>query len=257
MSHEPNPPSSASKSGRFKTFVAWICGPIVLAGLIAVAVWAARTAVFPASVSTVRLLVGGTEMGTPIPDEFFGTNIEMIQSAEVLRGAETRVHSLHPNLELQPCSVRASRIPGTRIILIRCAAADSSYVKAYVDAVADELVAKRRDLRESARESKMVAIQDEMVRSEKELQHLREEMRVFNKEFGEMLAGGKASFDVVEDWKSLTEKRQREKLVYDDLSRQRAELNREQYTDRDTITILEHATPAARIMSRFTFLQRF
>ena len=265
MSQEPNPPSPASKPGRFKTFVAWVCGPIVLLELIAltvVAVWVVKlssknNSSNPAYVSTAQLLSGGTEVGMPIPDDFFATNIELIQSATVLKGAGQRVKSLHPEMQPQPCRLEASRIPGTRIIAVRGAAADSNYAQAYVEAVTDEFIAMRKEIRAEAMEHMMVAIQDNLVYLEKEMQHERDEMREFNKYRDQLPEAEKATFDRVEDWKVITEKVERTKAVFGDLNMKLRKLDLEKNMDADVITLLEKATSGVVLKPTFRFLDIF
>ena len=265
MSQEPNPLSPASKPGRFKTFVAWVCGPIVLLeliGIAGVAVWAVQFSAKnnssnPAYVSTARLLTGGTEVGTPIPDDFFATNIELIQSAAVLKNADLRVKALHPEMQPQPCKVEASRIPGTRIIVIRGAAADSKYAQAYVEAVTDELIAMRKEIRVEAMEHMVVVIQDELVRLEKKMQHEREEMSLFNKERDKLPEAERAKFDMVEDWKLITEKVERTKAVFGDLNMKLRKLDLEKSMDADVITRLEHACPGVLVKPTFPILNIF
>ena len=249
---EPNPHPAAPKSGRFKTFVAWVCGPIVLLELIAlavVAVWAVQfrsktNSSEPAYVSTARLLVGGTDVGAQIPDEFFGTNIELIQSAEVLKRAGLRVKALHSEIEMQPqpCKVEAGRIPGTRIIFVRGAAAESKYAQAYVDAVVDEFIAVRREMKSDATLRASIVIQDWLVRLEKDMVMERDEMREFSTKRDHLPEAERATMDMVEDWKRITEKFERTKTVYDDLMRKLRKLDVDKNMNADVITLLERAS---------------
>jgi len=100
---------------------------------------------------TGKVLIGGLEVspkfknGDPIPDSFFTTCVELLQTSSILHGARLRVQSLHPDLQPQPCKLEVARLPGTRIIVLRTSAPDPAYARAYLDSVIDEFLAKGRE----------------------------------------------------------------------------------------------------------------
>lgn len=49
---------------------------------------------------------------------FFGTQIELMQSAAVLKGAETRVHALHPDLPVEQVKVVVGQLPKAAIFVM-------------------------------------------------------------------------------------------------------------------------------------------
>ena len=252
MSQEPNPPSPASKPGRFKTFVAWVCGPIVLLELIAiagVAVWAVQFSAKnnssePAYVSTTRLMVGGPGVDTVIPDEFYATNIELIHSDKVLKRAGARVEALHLGMQPQPCKVETGRIPSAQIIVIRATGPNPAYVQAYLDAVMDEFIAIRKEMR-AGREGVAVAIQDELVRLEKDMQLAEEKIE----------AAKKSSTEPEELTKSNS-KLQRAKMQYERLMVTLRGLD-VRPSDRDSLAILDRASGPIPVAQQFSIFNGF
>ena len=114
---------------------------------------------------------------------FFGTQIELMQSSEVLKGAETRVRALHPELPPeQGVKMVVGQVPKAAIFEIRVYGKTPAYAQHYVNACMDEYIAKKKEMREEKRDGAAVAIQDELVRLEKDMQKEEEEMHTFQKE---------------------------------------------------------------------------
>ena len=253
MSHEPNPPSPASKPGRFKTFVAWVCGPIVLIELIALAavgvraiqVSAKNDSSEPAYVSTTRLMVGGPGVDTVIPDEFYATNIELINSDKVLKRAGARVKALHPGMQAQPCKVEAGRIPRTQIIVIRATGPNPAYVQAYLDAAMDEFIAIRKEMRAGPGEGAMIVIQDELVRMEKDMQLTEEKIEA-----------AKKSGTEPEGLTKLNSKLQQAKMQYERLMVTLRGLD-VRPSDRDSLAILDRASGPVLVAQQFSIFNGF
>ena len=110
---------------------------------------------------------------------FFGTQIELMQSSAVLKGAETRVHALHPDLPVEKVKVVVGQLPKAAIFVMNVYAKSPAYAPAYVDALMDEYMAKKKEMRQTSGESAAVAIQDELVRLEKDMKLEEEEMHGF------------------------------------------------------------------------------
>ena len=120
-------------------------------------------------VSTGKLLVGGMEVnpklknGEPIPETFYGTCVELLQTSSILNAARARVHSLHPDLPPQPCKLEAGRLPGTRIIVLRTSAPERAYAQAYLDSVMDEFLAKGKEMHRGGQDA-LFAVMDEIIK---------------------------------------------------------------------------------------------
>ncbi len=75
--------------------------------------------------------------------EFYGTCIETLESAEMLRKARERVHELHPGLKDFDIEVRAIRTKDSGIINILASGPDPKYTQIFLNALLDEYLAFR------------------------------------------------------------------------------------------------------------------
>ena len=143
----------------------------------------------PAFVSSGQLMVKGQlrigDSAVAYSEElvnFFGTQIVLMESEEVKSGARTRVHSLHPDLPPEEVKLVVGQLPKAAIFVMQVYGKSPAYTQAYVDACMDEYMAKKKEMRASTQEGTIVAIQDELVRLEKDMQKEEEEMHTFQKE---------------------------------------------------------------------------
>lgn len=113
---------------------------------------------------------------------FFGTQLELLQSSEVARRADARVMALNPNLEKVPVSLYASVIPKTSIFQVTAQGLQPQQTKAYLDAVLDEYIAYRRSMRSDKSEVTLSAITDQVVDLEKDLRKAEEDLFNWQKE---------------------------------------------------------------------------
>ena len=259
MSNESNPAPPPAKPGHFKTVVAWVCGPIVLVQVILLALSAVdfyRTVRDAQNgkrtyVSSARLLVGGMdanpkqENGTPIADEFYGTMMELLQSRNVTDGARHRVHALHPDLPNCEPKLKAGRMPGTRILVLQSWCEDPAFAQAFLDAVMDEFIAMRREMTGATSEEKVNAIQDELVRLEKDMQHAEERQRA-----------AKQSGASAEELDKLKSDLERTKRSYERLTDMLRNIDTQPKVVH-LITILERASPGIVVRPSFSFSNLF
>lgn len=130
--------------------------------------------------SSGRLMVSGKialPEGAVYSEEavnFFGTQLELLQSSEVARRADARVMALNPNLEKMPVKLFATVIPKTSVFSITAQGAQPQQTKAYLDAVMDEYIAYRRSLRSDKSDVTLSAITDQVVDLEKDLRKAEE-----------------------------------------------------------------------------------
>ncbi len=162
----------------------WVLVLLVSLGLC-IGAWTAMQQP-PAFMSTGRMMVAGQlrlgENAGAYSEElmnFFGTQIELMQSDEVKKGAHARVQALHPDLPREEVKVVVGQVAKAAIFQINVYAQSPTYATAYVDALMDEYMAKKKELRQNSGESAAVAIQDELVRLEKDMKAEEEEMHGF------------------------------------------------------------------------------
>ena len=107
---------------------------------------------------------------------FFGTQLELLQSSEVARRADARVMALNPNLDKVPVRLYANIISKTSIFAVTAQGLQPQQTKAYLDAVMDEYIAYRRSMRSDKSDVTLSAITDQVVDLEKDLRKAEEEL---------------------------------------------------------------------------------
>lgn len=165
-----------SKISRYRRVVSaywWIPAITISLGLAAQA-WFSLTS--PISYqSYARILVSGRialPEGGMYNEEavnFFGTQTELMQSAEVRRRAGARVQSMRPDLSAVPVNIQVLQIPRTSIFVLTANGQNPDYVKAYLNALMEEYIALRRGIFNEKSQNTLTAITDELARVEVDL----------------------------------------------------------------------------------------
>ncbi|MEA3186579.1 MAG: polysaccharide biosynthesis transport protein [Chthoniobacter sp.] len=143
----------------------------------------------PASLSVGRMMVRGqirlNEGSATYTEElgnFYGTQIELMQSGEVQKHAADRVLALHPDLQLEKVKLEVGLVPRTSIFIIRAVGLTPLFTRAYLDACMDEYIATKKEMRSQSSESTTSAIQAELVRLDKEMADNEEKVHAFQKD---------------------------------------------------------------------------
>ncbi len=142
----------------------------------------------PAYRSEGRLMVSGqirlTEGATYSEElvNFFGTQVELMKSEKVIESAQARVHALRPELSPEKVALEVGQLPRASIFIMRAVGESPLYTQAYLNACMTEYVAAKKEMRSQKSESTTVAIQDELVRLEKEMDADGEKLHEFQKE---------------------------------------------------------------------------
>ncbi len=165
--------SKISRYRRVVTSYWWIPAVTISIGL-ATQAWLSLTS--PNSYQSAgRILVSGrislpeSGMFNEEAVNFFGTQVELMQSAEVRRRAASRVQSMRPDLSPVPVSIAVSQIPRTSIFVLTATGQNPDFVKAYLNAVMEEYISLRRGIFNEKSESTLTAITDELARVETDL----------------------------------------------------------------------------------------
>lgn len=122
---------------------------------------------------------------TLVSDEqgyFMGTQLELMQSAEVKSRARARVQALKPDLAPIPIAISAYQQPRTSIFTLQAAGSEPNYTQAFLDAVMEEYINRRKETRSEKSQSALTAITEQVVKIEKEINQVDEEMLNFQKE---------------------------------------------------------------------------
>src|SRR3954469_7218499 len=129
-----------------------------------------------------KLNVGQTAIYSEEAQNFYGTQIQLMQSAEVKRGAEALVRSTHP--EMQPVQVEVSAIQKPRASIFDLSAVGSApdYTQAYLNGLMQKYVDFKKGLREESGKTVITGITEQLIQTEKDLRTAEDEMLEFQKE---------------------------------------------------------------------------
>jgi len=139
--------------------------------------------------STGRMLVSGqlrVDAGMAVYSEelvnFYGTNLELMQSVKIRENAHTRVHSLHPDLTPEPIKLEVGQVPKASIFQLRCMGPSGPYTQEYLKALMDVYIAEKKEMRAQKGLSTAADIRVEIVEVEKQLKQEEEELHDFQKD---------------------------------------------------------------------------
>ncbi|MEQ1749583.1 MAG: polysaccharide biosynthesis tyrosine autokinase [Prosthecobacter sp.] len=113
--------------------------------------------------------------------DFYGTIIETLESAEMKKRALARVHALHPDLKDTNVDIRVAQTKGSAIFNVFAIGSEPKFTKIFLDAMLDEFVAFRQQIREQGLERALNAFTETVVKKSKELQERTERLEAFRK----------------------------------------------------------------------------
>lgn len=106
--------------------------------------------------SLAKLVAGGQVVTSNSPEwrdqhaDFYGTIIETLESAEMKRRAFERVRALNPDLKDADVDIRVGQTKGSAIFNILASGRDPKYTRIFLDALLDEFIAFRQNIREQS-----------------------------------------------------------------------------------------------------------
>jgi uncharacterized protein involved in exopolysaccharide biosynthesis len=115
-------------------------------------------------------------------NNFYGTQIQLMQSNEVRSGAEALVRATHP--ELQPVKVTLSVTQRLRTSIFELEAVGTSpdYTQAFLNAVMQKYLDEKKSMRADQGSHVTTAITEQLIQVEKDLRNGEDEMLEFQKE---------------------------------------------------------------------------
>lgn len=113
---------------------------------------------------------------------FYGTQILLMQSADVRRTAETLVRSTHPELQPVPVDITVTQKPRTSIFELQAIGSAPEYTQVYLNAVMQKYLDSRKSMREDQGHNVTTAITENLIGVEKELRTAEDEMLDFQKQ---------------------------------------------------------------------------
>src|SRR5438445_11961359 len=112
---------------------------------------------------------------------FYGTQIQLMQSAEVRRSAESLVRSAHPELQPVPVEIFVAQKPRTSIFDLTAVDSTPDYTQAYLNAAMQKYLDFKRGMREDRGHEITTGITDQLIQVEKDLRNGEDEMPEFPK----------------------------------------------------------------------------
>jgi succinoglycan biosynthesis transport protein ExoP len=113
---------------------------------------------------------------------FYGTQIQLMQSAEVRHSAESLVRSAHPELQPVPVEIFVLQKPRTSIFDLAAIGSAPEYTQAYLNAVMQKYLDFKRGMREDRGHEITTGITEQLIQVEKDLRNSEDEMLEFQKQ---------------------------------------------------------------------------
>lgn len=146
-----------------------------------------------AYISIAKLVAGGRMVGAgsgagigiqyqDYLQDFYGTIIETLESSEMRRRALDRVRALHPEIKESDVSISARQAKGSAIFNVVATGQEPKYTRIFLDALLDEFIAFRNQIREQQRNKALTTLAEDVVRREKALQEKQDKIVAFEKD---------------------------------------------------------------------------
>jgi polysaccharide biosynthesis transport protein len=113
---------------------------------------------------------------------FYGTQIQMMQSADVRHSAESLVRSAHPELQPVPVEIFVLQKPRTSIFDLSAIGSAPEYTQTYLNAVMQKYLDFKRGMREDRGHEVTTGITEQLIQVEKDLRNSEDEMLEFQKQ---------------------------------------------------------------------------
>ncbi len=141
----------------------------------------------PVYQSVAKLVAGGLPIvgaanWQEMTQDFYGTIIETLESAEMKRRALDRVRALNPNLKDQNVEILVSQHKASAIFSTQARCADGQYAKVFLDALLDEFIAFRQSIREQTQGKALNTFLQETVKQQKVMEDKAAALAAFQKE---------------------------------------------------------------------------
>ncbi len=129
-----------------------------------------------------KLNIGQNAVYSEDTVNFYGTQIQLMQSAEVRRSAEALVRSTHPEMQPVLVDVTVAQKPRTSIFDLQAIGSTPDYTQAYLNAVMQKYLDFKKGMREDQGHNVTTAITEQLIQVEKDLRNGEDEMLEFQKE---------------------------------------------------------------------------
>ena len=113
---------------------------------------------------------------------FYGTQIQLMQSMEVRRSAEALVRSTHPEMQPVPVEISVLQRPRTSIFELSAIGSSGDYTQTYLNAVMQKYLDFKKGMREDRGHEITTGITEQLIQVEKDLRNAEDEMLEFQKQ---------------------------------------------------------------------------
>jgi capsular exopolysaccharide synthesis family protein len=113
---------------------------------------------------------------------FYGTQIQLMQSVEVKRSAEALVRATHPEMQPVLVEITVAQKPRTSIFDLIAIGSTPEYTQAYLNATMQKFLDFKKGMRESQGSNVTTAITENLIQVEKDLRTSEDEMLEFQKQ---------------------------------------------------------------------------
>ncbi|MEZ5324239.1 MAG: polysaccharide biosynthesis tyrosine autokinase [Verrucomicrobiales bacterium] len=113
---------------------------------------------------------------------FYGTQAQILNSGELRRRVGERVKVLHPGLAPSVVNLTIERQKNSSVFDLESLSRDAAYARAYLDALLDEYINFRREMRSRVSENTLDALTEELARAQKRVSASEEELKKFQSE---------------------------------------------------------------------------
>jgi succinoglycan biosynthesis transport protein ExoP len=164
----------------------WILVLTICLGLFVEAFLAYQTP--PSFLSTSKMMLAGKlniAQGAVYSEDsqnFYGTQIQLMQSTEVKRGAEALVRSTHPEIPPVAVEVTVVQKPRTSIFELSAIGSTPDYTQVYLNAVMQKYLDFKKGMREDQGKFVITGITEQLIQTEKDLRTAEDEMLEFQKQ---------------------------------------------------------------------------
>src|SRR3954452_7886866 len=113
---------------------------------------------------------------------FYGTQIQLMQSQEVRRSAEQLVRAPHPEMQPVLVDITVMQKPRTSIFDLVAIGSTPDYTQAYLNAIMQKYLDFKKGMRENQGSTVTTAITEQLIQVEKDLRGAEDEMIEFQKQ---------------------------------------------------------------------------
>ena len=142
----------------------------------------------PSFLSTAKMMLSGKlniSQGAVYSEDtvnFYGTQIQLMQSSEVKRSAEALVKSTQPEMQPVPVQVTVTQKPRTSIFDLSAIGREPEYTRAFLNAVMQKYLDFKKGRREEQGHTVISGITEQLIQTEKDLRTAEDEMLEFQKQ---------------------------------------------------------------------------